>query len=108
MLQHRTLLAAGEVVGREQQYGKPVDRGESRTRDHVRRTRPDRGRAGVGGQPSFRLGVGGGYVDHRLLAPGGEHRQQVRVLRQSLSQTLNVPVTEDAEHRRDKAATSAV
>src|SRR5204862_3756530 len=74
-----------------------VDRGERRAGDHVRRARPDRGRAGQRAEPVLHPRVAGRGVHHRLLVPGLVVGEELRALVERLADPGDVAVAEDAE-----------
>ena len=108
LLEDRMRRAGRERVPWQQEHGQPVDRGQRRPRDHVRRARADGGGAGVGRQPVALARVAGGDVDHRLLVARLVERQQVAVLLQRLADAGDVAVAEDAEAAGEEALAAAV
>ena len=106
--EHRAGDAGGEDVARQQQHRQAVDRRERRARDHVGRARPDRGGAGVGGQPVLLAREAGRGVDHRLLVARKHVGHLVALLEQRLADARHVAVPEDAEAAGDQALLDAV
>ena len=97
LLQHRSLVATGVIIGRQQKNGPAVDRGGRRSRNHVGRARTDRRGARQGGQAPPGPGKAAGCVDHSLLVAGLVIGQLIAVLIEGLPQPCHVAVAEYAE-----------
>ena len=98
LLQHRIGQPVHERVAREDQHRQPVGMGRARSRHHVERARPDRGRRDHDLAPALRLGVAHGRQRHGLLVLPAPGRQPVLDRLQRLRETGHVAVAEDREH----------
>jgi len=97
LLEHGIRASRSEDVARQEEHRQPVDRRGRGAGHHVRRSRPDRGRAREGGEAVPHLRKPGCDVHHALLVARLVVGEQLWVLRQRLSNAGQVAVAEDAE-----------
>ena len=108
LLEDGIRATGGEHVAGEEEHGQAVDGGKRRPGHHVGRPRADRARADERTEAVSHPGVAGGRVDHRLLVPGLEVREQLGALVQRFADPGDVAVAEDAEAAAEEAVLDAV
>ena len=108
LLQHRSLVAGGVGVTRQEEHGEPVHRSECRPGSHVHGARTDRRGHGQGGASPGVLGEPDRRVDQGLFVAALDERHRLAQLVQGLAQAGHVAVAEDAQGGGDQPAAFAV
>ena len=108
LLKHRPLMPSGIVIGGEQEHRQMIDRRKRSARDHVGRAGADGRRARQRRRAVRGLGETDRGMHHRLLIARLVIGKVLAAFLECLAHPADIAVAEDAEHRRDQPASTAI
>src|SRR5580692_6423480 len=110
LLQHRIGYAIGEIIARQKQNRQSIDGRHPCTRNHIKRPRTNRSRAGKGGEPIAMFGERRRNMHHSLLMLRPVELQPLFFgkLHDSLPQPRYIAVTKYTPNSLDKAVLATI